>query len=111
MSADILTIRAGLAALEGRHAEALASYREALRSWQGLGLAWDEALCAIDMTTVLDPSEPEVRVAAEAAGTILSRLGARPMLERLASAASRQREIAHRADGSVAVPSEDRTAV
>ena len=111
VSADILTIRAGLAALEGRHAEALASYREALRSWQGLGLAWDEALCAIDMTTVLDPSEPEVRVAAEAAGTILSRLGARPMLERLASAASRQWEIAHRADGSVAVPSEDRTAV
>src|SRR5439155_7316008 len=67
LSADILTVRAGMAALEGRAADAMASYREALRAWQILGLAWDEALCAIDMATVLDPADPEVRSAAEAA--------------------------------------------
>ena len=60
-----------------------------LRAWQGLGLAWDEALCAIDMVTVLDPADPEVRAAADAARTILTRLGAKPMLERLDAAISR----------------------
>ena len=83
---DRLSVRAGLAALEGRSAEALAMYRDALRAWRDLGLAWDEALTAIDMATVLDPSEPEVRAAAEAAREILGRLGARPFLERLEAA-------------------------
>jgi len=108
--ADILTIRAGLAALEDRPSEAMASYREALRAWQGLGLAWDEALCAIDMATVLDPADPEVQAAVDGARSILIRLGARPMLDRLASAGSRSREgarqIADVADGSM-----DRTPV
>jgi tetratricopeptide (TPR) repeat protein len=91
LSADQLTLGAGLAALEGREAEALATYREAMRAWQGLGLEWDEALCAIDMTSVLDPAEPEVQAAADRARAILTRLGAKPMLERLASAVSSNR--------------------
>jgi tetratricopeptide (TPR) repeat protein len=91
LSADIVTIRAGVAALEGRPAEALVSYREALRAWQGLGLVWDEALCAIDMATVLDPADSAVRAAVDGARAVLARLGAKPMLERLESAASRPR--------------------
>jgi hypothetical protein len=38
------------------------------------------------MATLLDPSDPEVRAAAEAAREILVRLGAKPFLERLEAA-------------------------
>src|SRR5205085_8328149 len=78
LEADRTTIRAGIAALEGRIGDALGLYRQALRAWRDLGLPWDEALCAIDMATLLDPSESEVRAAAEAGRAILVRLGARP---------------------------------
>jgi tetratricopeptide (TPR) repeat protein len=84
-----MTIRAGLAALEGRSADALAEYREALRGWHDLGLAWDEALTGIDMATLLDPSQPEVRTAAESTRQILVRLGAKPFVERLHAAMGR----------------------
>jgi tetratricopeptide (TPR) repeat protein len=86
LEADRTTIRAGIAALEGRTTDALALYREALRAWRDLGLAWDEALCAVDMVIVLDPAEPVVRAAAEAARETLGRLGAKPFLERLEAA-------------------------
>jgi class 3 adenylate cyclase/tetratricopeptide (TPR) repeat protein len=93
---DRLSIRAGLAALDGRPAEALALYRDALRAWRELGLVWDEALCGIDMATVLDPSTPEVRAAAERGREILVRLKAKPFIERLDAATAADR---HRADG------------
>ena len=83
------TIRAGLAALEGRSVEALAGYREALAGWRDAGLPVLEALTAIDMATLLDPAEPAVRVAAESAREILAGLGARPLLERLGSTLAR----------------------
>jgi len=83
LEASRMTLRAGLAALDGRTADALALYREALHTWRDLGLIWDEALGAIDMTTALDLSEPEVQAAAEAAREILVRLGARPFIDRL----------------------------
>jgi tetratricopeptide (TPR) repeat protein len=90
LEAGRTTIRAGIAALEGRTGDALALYREALRAWRDLGLPWDEALCAVDMATVLDPAEPEVRAAAETAREILTRLGAKPILERMEAAMTRQ---------------------
>jgi len=80
---DRLTVRAGIAALEGRPTDAQAMYREARSAWHDLGLPWDEALCAIDMATLLDPSDQEVRDAGVAAREILVRLGARPFIERL----------------------------
>jgi len=89
VGADRTSIRAGLAALEGRSADALALYREALRSWQDLGLAWDEALCGLDMTLHLDPTEPEVRAAALASREILVRLEAAPFIARLDAALDR----------------------
>ena len=54
------TLHAGIAALDGRSAEALGLYREALRGWRSTHAVWDEALTGIDMATLLDPSEPEV---------------------------------------------------
>ncbi|MFL5709304.1 MAG: adenylate/guanylate cyclase domain-containing protein [Chloroflexota bacterium] len=86
IDADATTINAGIAALDGRARESLSLYREALRAWRDLGLAWDEARCAIDMAVMLGPSEPEVSAAADAATVILTRLGAKPFLERLESA-------------------------
>ena len=89
---DRTTIHAGIAALEGRTEEALAAYRQVLAVWRDLGLVWDEALCAIDMATVLDPSDPEVRAVAEAAREILVRLRATPFIERLDAALARAAE-------------------
>ena len=83
------SIRAGIAALEGRPRDALTLYRECMRLWRDLGLAWDEALCAVTMATLLDPSEPEVRAAVETGREVLVRLKARPFLERLDAAAGR----------------------
>jgi tetratricopeptide (TPR) repeat protein len=89
VEADRLTTRAGIATLEGRPDDALSLYREALRAWRALGLAWDEALCGIDMATLLDPADPEVRAAAESAREILVRLEAAPFIARLDVAMAR----------------------
>jgi len=86
VEADRRTIMAGLAALDGRRAEALPMYGEALQGWRDLGLAWDEALCGLDMALLLDPGEPDVRAAAEAAREILVRLEAAPLVARLDAA-------------------------
>jgi tetratricopeptide (TPR) repeat protein len=80
------TIRAGIAALEGLSADALTLYRDALREWRDLGLVWDEALCGLDMAILLDPADPEVQTAADAAREILVRLEAAPFLARLDAA-------------------------
>jgi len=61
-------------------------YGEALQGWRDLGLAWDEALCGLDMALLLDPGEPDVRAAAEAAREILVRLEAAPLVARLDAA-------------------------
>ncbi|CAN5583094.1 hypothetical protein BH23CHL7_BH23CHL7_16130 [soil metagenome] len=83
------TMRAGIAALEGRPAEALDLYREALRGWRSGHAAWDEALTGLDMATLLDPAEPEVAAVVTSTRTILEALGARPYLERLEAAVAR----------------------
>ncbi len=89
ISARLVTVNAGLAALDGRREEALALYREALSSWRDAGLALSAAFATIDMATLLDPTEPEVRAAAELARATLTALGARPFLARLDAALSR----------------------
>ena len=77
------TIQAGLAAVDGRRGEALGLYREALRRWRDLGLVLDEALCGIDMATLLDPGEPEIAAAVDSTREILTRLRANALLDRL----------------------------
>jgi len=89
IEADRQTIRAGLAALEGRPADAIARYREALRAWRDLGLVWDEALAGIDMATLLEPSDPDTQAAAARSREILVRLGSAPVVERLEAALAR----------------------
>ena len=105
-----MTIRAGLAAMEGRSADALALYREALRGWRDAGLPWDQALTGIDMATLLEPSEPEVRSAAGSAREILVRLGAKPFLQRLDAAMARSGSAEARTTGAQE-PTESRSAM
>jgi hypothetical protein len=88
---DRITAKAGLAALSGAGQEALAGFRDALRGYRTLGLAFDEAAAAVDMATVLAPSEreaPEVAAAIQGARGTLTRLGAAPFLTRLEAAVS-----------------------
>jgi class 3 adenylate cyclase len=83
------TLRAGIAAREGRTVEALALYRDALRNWRETHSAWDEALTGVDMAVLLDPSEPEVAAAAASSRAIFERLRAAPFLARLDEALAR----------------------
>jgi tetratricopeptide (TPR) repeat protein len=89
MAARRATIAAGIAALEGRSAEALALYRDAHKGWRATHAVWDEALTGIDMAELLDPADPEVAAAAEASRDTLQRLRAVPYLERLQRAVAR----------------------
>jgi tetratricopeptide (TPR) repeat protein len=80
---DQMILRAGLAALQGRPADAIHQYAQAAADCRRLRLPWPEALLGIDMATVLDPSLPEVATAVAASREILTRLGAKPFLARL----------------------------
>ena len=65
------------------------TYREALRGWRALGLAFDEALTVLDIAILLDPTDremPEAADALHAARETLTRLGADPFLARLDAA-------------------------
>jgi class 3 adenylate cyclase len=86
---DIATLRAGVAALEGRRSEAVAGYREALRAWKQLGCVFDEALAVIDLATLLAPTDremPEAQAEIDAARESLAGMGAKPLLARLDAA-------------------------
>jgi hypothetical protein len=89
-TASRTSILAGLAALDGRPADALALYRSALRGLRETGAPLDEALTTIEMATLLDATEPEVEAAAERAREILRRLGAHALLDRLNAVPARR---------------------
>ena len=83
LEADRTCLEAGIAALEGRPADALAGYREALRAYRQLGLAFDEALAGVDMSLLLASPEreaPDVVAAIQGARESLTRLEATPFL-------------------------------
>jgi hypothetical protein len=82
-------LRAAIAALEGRTREAQALYRDALQNWRDLKVTWEEALTGLDMATVLDPTDPEVAAVIRSTREIMTRLGAKPYLEKLEAVAAR----------------------
>jgi len=66
----------------------VAGYRDVLRGWRQLGCAFDEAMAALDLAMLLAPTDQEMPEAAGimvAAQQTLARLGALPLLARLAS--------------------------
>jgi hypothetical protein len=86
---DVVTLRAGVAALEGRRSDAVAGYREALRGWRALGLTFDEALAGLDLAILLNPTEREMTespAVIDAARATFTQLGARPFAARLETA-------------------------
>ena len=105
IDADRTAMAAGVAALDGRGGESLAGYREALRAYRHLGLAFDEAAATVDMFTLLPSPErdaPDVVAAVAAARETLERLRAMPFLVRLDSGV---RGSAVPASGTAATPS------
>ena len=61
LDVDRTAIQAGLAALEGRRADAIAGYRSAIAGWRDLGLPWDEAITSIEFVRLLGSDEPVAR--------------------------------------------------
>jgi len=86
MTAERLTMEAGLAALEGRVQEAAETYRRAVEAWRALDCTLDLALCELDRVLLLGPDHPDATMAKEARD-IFTELGAKPFLERLNHAA------------------------
>ncbi len=75
-----------LAGLAGRRSEALAAFLEAVRQWGHLGLAMEAALAQLTLVTVLGSAGDEAKAAADEARAVFERVGARPLLDRLADA-------------------------
>ena len=89
LQADRTRLGAGIAALEGRSADTLGGFLDALRAYNQLGLAFEEATCAVDMAILMPGVERESPAAATAiasARQTLTRLGAAPFLDRLDTA-------------------------
>jgi hypothetical protein len=84
--ASRISARAGIAALDGRHDEAIAGYRDALARFRAVNRDFDLACTALDFVLLLGPEDPSARAAAEEARAIFERVGARPYLERLEAA-------------------------
>jgi hypothetical protein len=83
LARDMDALDAGIAALSGRRAEALAKYRDALAGYRSLGLAFDEALTTLDVVKFVGSDDREIQGAVEVARQTFTRLGAKPLLERL----------------------------
>jgi class 3 adenylate cyclase/tetratricopeptide (TPR) repeat protein len=79
------TLRAGLAAIEGRREEAATTYHEAFALWNALDSPIDHAYTAIDAITLL-PDDPVSVEAAAQARARLEDLGAIPLLKRMTMA-------------------------
>ena len=94
IDARLMTLRAGMAALEGRSAEAAAQYERAIAAWHAIRLRWDEALTGMDMVTLLDPTDPRVQRVADQTRQMLVELRARPYLDRLDEILARPRQVA-----------------
>ncbi len=75
-----------LAGLAGRPNESLAAFLDAIRQWRELGLFFEAALAQLTLVTVLEVSDGPTRAAADEARALFERLGARPLLDRLAAA-------------------------
>src|SRR4029079_13126740 len=82
------TLIAGLAAIEDRREEAIATYAEAFAAWNALGSPIDHAFTAIDAITLLPDESVSIEAAAQARAT-LEELGVGPLLTRLTMAERR----------------------
>jgi hypothetical protein len=75
-----------LAALAGRPQEALQGFLDAARRWAEVGLEFEAAMSRLTFVRLLGVADPQARAAADEARATFERLGARPLLDRLAAA-------------------------
>ena len=73
---------AAIAFVDGRTADAVDAFREAIKALDQLGQPFDAAEMAID-AVILMPDDPDVRRIAEEHRAVLEQVGARPFLARL----------------------------
>ncbi len=83
VDADRAGIRAGIAAIEGELAAAVAGYRAAIEAFRDLSLPWDEALTGLSATIRIGPDTPGVREWAQTARATFTSLEATPLLRLL----------------------------
>jgi class 3 adenylate cyclase/tetratricopeptide (TPR) repeat protein len=76
-------LQAGVRALEGERAGAVADYREAIRTWRDMDVPFHLGLTLLEFATLVGPGEPEARAAADEARALWTRLGSPPLLARL----------------------------
>ncbi len=77
------TIRAGIAALEGRRDDAVSLYRSALAGYRAFGVRFTFALAVLDMAKLLGPEDPAVRSVVQEGRAVLVDLGADPLVAQL----------------------------
>jgi class 3 adenylate cyclase/tetratricopeptide (TPR) repeat protein len=75
-------MRSGMAALQGRHQEAVDHAVEALERWWNLGARFEYALAVIDASVAAGASQPWLAQHAATARSILEELGAQALLDR-----------------------------
>ena len=83
IDADRAAIRAGIAALEGDRAAALAGYRTAISAYRDLGLPGTRRWSGMEAARRLGNADAELAGWTRRARAILTRLGAAPLLARL----------------------------
>jgi hypothetical protein len=103
---DLRLLRAGLAALDGRPAEAVREAHAVIGECGRLGLPWRQALGAMMLVATVGVGDAQVRALAESAREILARLGAKPFLERLEAALARPSDRADHRAASTSGPGE-----
>ncbi len=81
-----LAAAAGVAALEGRRADAVTGFTEALSGYHAAGEDFALACTGLDFLVAVGPGERAARAAADESRGIFERIGARPYLERLDAA-------------------------
>jgi hypothetical protein len=79
-------LAAGIAALEGRRAEAIGAYRRVVTAALEQGVAFEAANEAVTAVVLLGTEEPSLRALADEARRVFERVGARSYLARLDAA-------------------------
>ena len=80
LDVDRATIEAGIVALEGRTAEAIAAFRAVIGRWRDYDLPWDEAVASWMFLATIGPSNADALAAGRSGRAILQRLGAEPIV-------------------------------
>ncbi len=81
---------AGIAAMDGRTAEAVTAFRDAARRQADLGNRFERVRCQLTMVTLLGAGVPEALEAAEEARALFTELGAKPFLSLLDQAVEQE---------------------